>query len=469
MSELVGHLHPSLVHLPIGILLLAIFLQWLARKENYKGLQQAVPIIFLCGAITALVSCITGYVLSTIDDYDKNLVTWHMWMGIGTALGSLVLYAKEKNEHFKLNKNVFSIVLLVLIFVTGHLGGSLTHGSDYFTKPLSNIFSNDTLASPSVVKPVSNVQEAVAYRDIIQPILQTKCYSCHGVNKQKGKLRMDNITFLMKGGKDGVILKPGMADSSEMLIRLLLPTDNEDHMPPKEKSQPTESQIALIHWWINNGADFTKKVNELNQSDKIKPLLAALQTVTKKSNPSTDIPASKVEKADNTVIEKLKEYGVMVLPVAQNSNYLMANFVTDTLIDTEELELLLSLKKQLIWLKLSSTNITNTEILTIRDLNNLTRLSLDNTSISDTGIALLKSLQNLQYLNLVATKVSTYGILQLKGLKALRSLYLYKTNINNEGLQVLKTSFSNTNIDIGGYEVPLLASDTTEVKVEKGY
>ncbi|HEY8734466.1 MAG TPA: hypothetical protein VIL90_07880, partial [Puia sp.] len=64
IPEFIGHLHPVLVHLPIGILLTGLFLQWLSGKEKYKPVLQAVPVVLLGGAIAAVLSCITGYVLS---------------------------------------------------------------------------------------------------------------------------------------------------------------------------------------------------------------------------------------------------------------------------------------------------------------------------------------------------------------------------------------------------------------------
>src|SRR2546423_9719915 len=330
-------------------------MQWLARKEKYSAMKTAIPVVLLCGAITALFSCITGYILSTTDDYDKTLVTLHMWMGIGTALVSFMLYAKEKNQQFAVNKKLLSLGLLILVFVTGHLGGSLTHGSDYYTKPLADIFSSDTF-STATIKPIPNVQEALAYTDVVKPILQTKCYGCHGPNKQKGGLRMDDSIKLMKGGKDGVVIEPGKANGSEMIKRLTLPLDDDDHMPPKEKSQPSAEQIALIHWWIDNGANLSKRVEELSQPDKIKPALLALQKAPEIKHELTDVPAIPVEKANDSVLAKLKQDSVIDLPVAQSSNYLSANFVTDSSISNEDLQLLLQLKKQLIWLNLANTN-----------------------------------------------------------------------------------------------------------------
>jgi uncharacterized membrane protein len=218
ISEFIGHFHPLLVHLPIGILLVGIFLQWLSLREKYKGIQEAVPVVFFWGMLAAILSCITGYLLSISDDYDKTLVSWHQWMGITVALVSVLLYFKIKNPRLAVNINMLLLILLLLIFITGHLGGSLTHGSDYLTKPLADVFRKDSIPN-TIIKPIPNVQEAYVYNDVIKPIFQTKCYSCHGVNKQKGKLRMDDSLMLMKGGKDGKVIEPGDANGSAMIKR----------------------------------------------------------------------------------------------------------------------------------------------------------------------------------------------------------------------------------------------------------
>lgn len=466
--EFVGHFHPLLVHLPIGILLIALFLQWLSSRESYRSYASVVPVVLLIGVISAFLSCITGWILSLTDDYDHDLVSWHMWMGISVAFVSLLLYAKVLNPKFGIGRRLLTIVLLILIFVTGHLGGSLTHGSDYLTKPLADVFSKDTVVSV-VIKPLPNVQEAYVYSDVVRPIFQTKCFSCHGANKQKGKLRMDDSLLLMKGGKDGKVILPGKARESEMIKRLLLPVDNEDHMPPKEKSQPTENQINLLQWWISQGASFGRQVKEVTQPEKIVPVLLALQKITVTEKEGFDIPAAPVDAADASVISKLKSWGVVVLPVAQNSNYLQANFISDTLISYDDLQLLLGIKKQLIWLKLGNTNVSASALTTIGQLNKLTRLSLEHTPINDSGLPALTSLNNLQYLNLVGTAVTLKGILQLKNLQLLHSLYLFQTRIRKNELDVVKKAFPKTNIDSGGYAIEKLVTDTMMVKVKKEY
>src|SRR3546814_10621423 len=57
MEEIVafiGSWHPLLVHLPIGMLIMAFLLEWLARKERYAALRPAVNVVLLAGCITAI-------------------------------------------------------------------------------------------------------------------------------------------------------------------------------------------------------------------------------------------------------------------------------------------------------------------------------------------------------------------------------------------------------------------------------
>jgi uncharacterized membrane protein len=462
MSEFFGHFHVVLVHLPIGILLLACVFQWLERRPKFSSLYAATNIALLIGMICAILSALTGYLLSFSGDYDEGLVITHQWFGISVAAVSIAMfYFHSKAASFKIQVSI-SILLFMLIVITGHLGGSLTHGSDYLTKSWS--LTSDTVAQR---KPIPNVQEAMVYSDVIQPILQTRCYSCHGKNKQKGKLRMDDSLRLMKGGKDGPVIIPGNAEKSEMAKRLSLPREDDDHMPPKEKPQPTEQEIALIHWWIKSGASFDKKVKQLDQPEELKPALLALQNVQEKKIIVPDIPAKPVVKANDEAIKKLKDIGAVVEPVAQNTNYISANFVTVTKPGDKEVQLLLPLKEQLIELKLGGASITDSALFVISQFKNLMRLQLDHTKITDKGLANLKVLENLRYLNLVGTAVTEKGVLQLKDLKNLRSIYLYQTGVKKSEWKDLKKAFPKTLIDSGGYTVPFLPTDTIEVKPPK--
>ena len=456
ISEVIGSFHPVLVHLPIGILLLAGLFQLLALKPKFASLHAATSIALFWGMLSAVASCISGYLLSQSGDYDEELVSTHQWFGISTASISLIAYLFNRWE------NVFAkwviLVMVPLIIVTGHLGGSLTHGSDYLVKG----FSKSEDSTGKEFKPIADVQEANVYADIIQPIFEDKCYTCHNKRKKKGGLRLDEPSFILKGGKDGKVIKPGNAAESDMIKRILLPRNEEDHMPPKEKPQLKENEIEILHWWVSTGATFDKKTKELEQTEKIKPILLSLQKEVKKALP--DVPVAPVAKADEKDIQKLKARGIVVLPVAQSSNYLKANFVIVDSVVNDDIVLLHQIKKQLVWLNLSGKKISDTVLRNVSNLTNLTRLQLDNTSITDKGLASLRSLVDLQYLNLVGTIITAQGILQLKNLPRLQAIYLYKTFISSSEWQMLKNNFPKVTLDTGNYYVPILETDTTIVK-----
>lgn len=462
MLEFFGHFHPLVVHLPIGILLVGLLLQWLSEKPAYAGIKPAVKVVLLAGTITALISCITGYMLSVSDDYDQSMVNWHMWFAIGFLIISAVLYSKEVNPRVQINKLFLSVTLLVTLLITGHLGGSLTHGSDYLSKPLANIFTigNQT---ESIIKPLPNVQEALVYHDVIQPILETRCYSCHNANKKKGGLRMDDMTLLMKGGKNGTVIDIQLADSSEMLKRMLLPIDNDDHMPPKEKPQPTEAQVALIHWWINSNASFTKKVKELPQSDRVKPALLALQQPAIINEVLPIIPAKPVKKIEEDVILQLQKAGINVLPVAQNTNYVSISITDRKKITDNDIALFGKMKDQLIWLKITGANLDDNAAKKIADLNNLMRLNLSGSTLTNAGWQALQKLTNLLYINVVGSNATAQNIAALKANKKLVSLYLYGTGIKPAEVAMLQKLFPGCTIDTGNYQVPTLTTDTSKV------
>jgi mono/diheme cytochrome c family protein len=422
-------------------------------------LQTATGIALFWGMISAMASCISGYLLAGTGDYDEVLVTTHQWFGISVSIISLLVYLFHRWENGF--EKWLVPVLVLLIIITGHLGGSLTHGSDYLFKT----FSEKEDLVEKEMKPIADVQEANVFSEIIQPIFESRCYTCHNKSKKKGGLRLDEPSFILKGGKDGKVIMPGNAEESDMIQRLQLPRNDEDHMPPKEKPQLKDNEIALLHWWIATGASFDKKTKELEQPEKIKPVLLALQ---KQEKPRPDdVPATAVEAANEKTIQQLRKSGAVVLPVARNSNYLSVNFVTVDTVSENDLKLLAGLKKQLIWLKLSDKKITDEMLKTIGQLSNLTRLQLDKTLITDTGLVFLQSLKKLQYLNLVETGITEQGLLHLKELPQLRTIYLYQTKIGKNDWSSVRNQFTKTVLDTGGYDVPFLETDTIVVKPPK--
>jgi uncharacterized membrane protein len=450
MLDFLGRFHPVLVHLPIGILLIAVLFEWFPKKKKYKSFRRVIPITLLLGAIGTLGSAITGYLLSQSGDYETQLVDWHQWAGISlTVVAFAYWFLKSEKLHKKFHR-VLSIIVLIMVTVTGHLGGSITHGEDFLTAG----FSQSSAYDLSTIK----LDSAKFYPDLVAPILEDKCYSCHGSSKQKGKLRLDSPEDILKGGKDGVILVAGNAEESELIDRILLPREHEDHMPPKEKKQLTTQEIEILNTWIASGADFNKTIAQSGALDKVTNTLSSSSEVS-----SSDVPTTSVNPASEEVLNQLRKLGVVILPLAENSNYLNANLVNVNNLDSAML-FINQLNEQLVWLKLSDQPISDTQLVNLKPLKQISKLWLDHTAITDAGLINVSEFENLTYLNLNGTTISSSGILQLQKLKNLKTIYLFQTQVTANDIKLLKEKMPSIQFEIGNYSVPSLATDTIILK-----
>jgi uncharacterized membrane protein len=444
-----------LVHLPIGFLLLALVFQWLSRKEKYHNLLPAVRLSFLLGMISAVLSCLSGLMLSSGGEYDEAALGLHKWFGISVAMISAMGYWFSKKSSSAL-KNILSLILLALIIVTGHLGGTLTHGEGFLTK---GIIQSAKDSNTSARKIIADVQEAVVFTDLIQPILTDKCGGCHSAAKQKGGLRLDGEEWILKGGKEGKIYAPGNAAASELYKRIILDPLDEKHMAPKGKPQLTEQEVNLIKWLIDSNAGFKKKVKEVAQPPQVIPVLKAMQSavVTMKK---PEIPSDPVDKIDQSVLDTLRNAGIVVLPVSSTSNYLLANFVSIPKLDDRTVALLKLVTKQLVWLKLSYANLSDESWKIVGNCKNLIRLSIEHTNVGDGQLGYLSRLSQLQYLNLVGTQISAQGIAQLRSLGQLENIYLGQTQVKGSEFAGLQNLFPKAHIDSGNYRLENIPADT---------
>ncbi len=329
LAQFTGRLHPLLVHLPIGILLLALLFELLGRREQNRALQTAIPFVLLTGAIAAVFSCLSGWLLSQNGDYENELASRHQWSGIVVAILSISAYWLKARQR-KTTYFFLSMLLLPGILLTGHWGITLTHGEGYLTK---------------------NSEETVLEN-----------------NESPGN-----------------------------------PT-----VPDVEASFPKSEHLE------------------------------ALQTA-----------------------------GVVVLPVGQNTPFLSLNFVNVPEITPGILRAMEPVAQNIVWLKLSGTALNDSALALISTFKNLTKLHLDHTAADDASLAFLQKMDRLVYLNLVGTKVTAQGAATLGGLPNLRQLYLYQSGVKPEDLPSLRAKFPRTQIDTGGYRVPVLATDTTFLPIGK--
>jgi len=299
--------------------------------------------------------------------------------------------------------------------------------------------------------------DAIDYAKQIRPIFAQTCYKCHNAKKQKGKLRLDSVAFIEKGGKDGKIIVPGNAAKSDLFRRITLTKDDDDVMPSEGDLLPKE-KTALIKKWIDAGASFGDWKAETADAD------AATAA------PADAMPAEpqlpKVSAADGGAIDKLRQTGALAMPLAQDTNLVEVDMnLVGAKIQDSQLALLQPVNDQLAVLNLSRTSITDEGLKNLENLPNLRKLHLENTKITDAGLAHLKNLQNLEYLNLYGTAVSDAGLTDLQGLKNLKALYLWQTKVTPTGVEQLKTALPNCQINTG-WEKPPETAKAEEPKAD---
>lgn len=422
-----GHLHPLIVHLPIGFILLATLFNLLSYARRFSYLKQAVPITLLIGFIAAVLACIFGYLLSLKGDYDTDALSKHKLSGISLAAIAGVLYFTTTKFFLKeipLPRPLFSLLLtglVVLMSYSGHQGASLTHGNDYLTMQL--------LLHQERAKP-SRVEDALLFEDVVQPILQNKCVQCHRDGKSKGDLSLETLNDILKGGKSGPAIVPGKPDSSELIRRILLDEDHKDFMPADGKPPLTKNESGLIQWWVKEGKASQGKTVASLDSILLKPMVAkylgveTLQAVniTQQFNP--DIPAT----IDTSLINNLRKTGLQVRLMQLQPLMLDITLPAGSGIKAALIKPAIHpLAKHIVWLNLSGNGFTDDDLDFLPALINLEKLRLDKNPVTDKISDQVMGLKRLEALNLNETKITTAALERLKGIKRVYSW-------NNKGL-----------------------------------
>jgi len=434
-SIFLGKLHPLIVHLPIGILLLYLILDLLNAAVRVNATKELLKFILVIGIASSLLSLLSGYILSLDEGYNEDILNKHKWIAIITVVCfSAYGYFNLIRQINKKNKIITVACLFILISTTGHFGGTLTHGEDYWTFSIVN--NNET----PIAYNVKDIENALVFEDLIMYSLNQKCVECHGPNKQKGSLRLDSKEWILKGGKNGTIINLSDSKKSELLKRILLDINEEYHMPPKKKEQLFEEEKTIIEWWIASGAPFNVKVSALGKTNEINSII---QQFHKKITSQQSIKSSERESISpltSSKIDSLKALGWNISPLSKNDNHIrITGFNVEQPLDSC-LKQLIDIKDHIVELKLSFKELNEKHIETISSLSNLEKLWLDHTTLNSKSLKFLTKLEKLAYLNLSYNELKYDDLISIRALKKLEKLYIMNTGINNEEVNKLKGS-----------------------------
>jgi len=284
IAKFIGRFHPVVLHLPIGMLVWVLLLETgnlFSRKPG--GTSSRMPLMFT--ALSAVIAALLGIVLyQSTPDYDAELVERHLYGGLFFACATVATFAFKCWVDTLDGRGawLYRILLMgcatVMVF-TSHDGASLTHGKGYLTDhapdPLRKLLGLPEGKSPKSAS-AADIGGQIVYREIIVPILERNCYSCHNADKQKGRYRMDEYELLLKGGKEGDGIIPGNSAASNVIVRIELPVDDDEHMPPEGKKDIEPHELILLKWWIDQGAPMETKLSNLAVTDEVRDAITKL-------------------------------------------------------------------------------------------------------------------------------------------------------------------------------------------------
>lgn len=270
--EAFGLAHPMLLHAPLGLLPAIALFEFgplLLRREPQRGAVQALAVL---NGLAGALAMASGLVLG--GSRSGELVTEHKVGGI--VLGGLCLLVMVLS--FRSGRLPLRLALLGALgtmVYTGHKGGEITHGKEFEnalrrlfgasqpaseeprpTKPLQPAAADGTAAVGTAANGAATTATATDFATLAQPVLERVCVACHNPDKIKGKLLLTTREGIEKGGENGAVVVAGKPDESPLVTRCELPADHDDHMPPKDKKQPTAEEIAALRRWVQEGARF---------------------------------------------------------------------------------------------------------------------------------------------------------------------------------------------------------------------
>jgi len=452
-----GRFHPVLLHFPIVLILLTLifealntYRQWSAPDRNYKipDVSPFVGPLLLASALTTLVTVIGGYLLFRSGEYQGLLVNQHLWGGVVLTISlnlAAALYLWDdliKHRNARILYRGALLTAAVLVMVTSHLGGTLTHGQDFLTEHMPSLKA----MKPSTAE-LKEPKDLLVFEDLVMPIFEDKCQSCHNQYKTKGGFLMTSLSNISKGGdSEKPMLVAFQPAESELYHRITLPDDDDDKMPPPEKSPLSEQEIQLIAWWISQGAE-EEMLLGANPPDSISRLLESylprlFQNERLKMRQEEELDALSEELG-----ELGNELGLVIEPDPENHGFFTVSMtMPPTPITNKAIRKLVPYAPLFTKISLPGADVDDDALFEISKMSNLQGLFLPKTQVNGQGLAYLSDLDQLTQINLSHSELNNDGILNLIHLPSVETVYIWGSETDTLVIKALRSYLPETKI-----------------------
>ena len=465
MEYFIGRLHPLLVHLPIGFVLIGFVLDTLVVfGKRWERLRPAVTPVYFLGLLATLVTVTSGIQLAEHQAYIPDLLDRHKNLGIIFMLATALICALRVLPGMVSEKIRYAVALvsIVLASLAGHYGGVITHGPGYLAEAAPGWLKGLVGESPKPA--IDNLPEhrdsVVIYSHILKPVVAYKCGGCHNSEVAYGKLDITNYTELFEECETAVPIVRGRAGDSELLTRVTLSESDNLYMPPHGPPM-TFVEIRVLEYWIENGADRSMRFDPDKMDRELIRLINRDLGLDYASIAAS--AGANVDSLDESTMERLADSGYRVDYLAEDNFFLDVTFQRDTL-HQAQLDALGSVSDQIFNLDLSGCVHDDLDYSIMDGLVNATRIELHGTSFGDRGLEALSQLQKLRVLNLHHTQITDDGLILVNNLPELERLYVWNTDVTPSSVAVLERQHPGLSVDTGFVFVSPPAQDSTETE-----
>lgn len=443
MGEFIGHLHPALVHMPIGFIILSVLSDWYYRKRTYTGTDKLSTFMWGISWLSCVAALSTGTVLLMSGYFEGKHMFFHLLSGWGIMIVTTLIFITQWKQisFFKSQNKLLKGLVLILLLISGHNGGILTHGENYLPIPLISEGDDEELG-------LEALDSISVYGHILEPVFAEKCVRCHEVGDARGKLDMTSVEGLTDDTFGDPGISGGKLNDSEVFKRVTLAPNHRKYMPPSGPIM-TYGEVKVLEWWILSGASFTDNLRAMEVDPEMKSFFLNEYGIDLRQK--TFYEKVLVEAVDPAVIQDIKNHEFNISRLASTSNFLdvsrvgHASHITDA-----QLASLMQAKEQITWIDFSSTDVNDYAVETLVQLPHLTKLRLQNTKITDKSLQMIaENLKHLSVLNIYGTQITDNGLNELAKMTSLQKLFLWQTDTSSEGINKLRAALPQTNVVTG--------------------
>ena len=423
-----GRFHPLLVHLPIGFLILAILIESYCSIFKIKINHRVINFTWFIAFFSSVLTTILGLLVAETGHYiDENLFM-HKIFGLSlTAISFISWFLRLSifsNLFSSSLKTLSNTIIIVLLTLTGHYGGNLTHGETYLVDYAPENIKELVVKKNKYVE--LEIDSVKVYDDLIQPIFNQKCVSCHNKEISRGNLNMDSYSNLLKGGSSGIPINKSDPRKSLLIRRITMPTSELKYMPPD--GEPVSfDEIKTLIWWINNLDKSNENLVSLKVEDDIKESLEMLYSLN--FTEKQWFEKISIDKIDESLVQNIDKSVFQIKFISDEKKFLSVKYLQKN-VSVSDIEKLQKISKYIAYFTAKSSNISNELIKGISNFENLVKLEIQDNNIDDESIKILQSLKNLEILNIHNTKITSKSIEILKTFKNLKRAYVWGTSIS---------------------------------------